>query len=108
MAQTGVTMTVEEIPKGWSRKKLKELLSVKNGKTDTVDAVEDGQYPLFDRSVLVKKSDKYLFDCEAIIIPGEGKDFSPKYLKLLCADDRRYYPCPQKSQRNLALLSEQK
>ena len=81
MAQTGVTMTVEEIPKGWSRKKLKELLSVKNGKTDTVDAVEDGQYPLFDRSVLVKKSDKYLFDCEAIIIPGEGKDFSPKYYK---------------------------
>jgi type I restriction enzyme S subunit len=34
---------------------------------------------LFDRSKFVKASSKYLFDCEALIVPGEGSEFLPKY-----------------------------
>ncbi|HQE50524.1 MAG TPA: restriction endonuclease subunit S, partial [Fervidobacterium sp.] len=33
------------------------------------------------RSKDVKRSSKYLFDCEAVIVPGEGKDFVPRYYK---------------------------
>lgn len=56
-----------------------ELCSIKNGKSDTKDAVEDGPYAFFDRSRTLKKSSRYLFDCEALIIPGEGAEFLPKH-----------------------------
>jgi|APTNR8051073442_1049403.scaffolds.fasta_scaffold04955_3 type I restriction enzyme S subunit len=54
------------------------LCSIKNGKSNTEDAVEDGAYAFFDRSKQAKRSTKYLFDCEALIIPGEGTEFLPK------------------------------
>ncbi|MGC7155480.1 restriction endonuclease subunit S [Metamycoplasma hominis] len=61
------------------RYKLSELCSITNGKSNTIDSNNNGKYCFFDRSQIVKHSDKYLFDCEAIIIPGEGTDFIPKY-----------------------------
>lgn len=59
--------------------KLGDICEISTGSTDTKDAVENGQYPLFDRSKKVKASDKYLFDCEALIMPGEGAEFLPRY-----------------------------
>jgi type I restriction enzyme S subunit len=56
-----------------------ELCSIKSGKSDTKDAVEGGPYAFFDRSRTVKQSDHYLYDCEALIIPGEGAEFLPKH-----------------------------
>ncbi len=67
------------IPDDWEVKRIGDLFNVKNGKTNSQDAVENGQYPLFDRSMKVKKSNKFLFDSEAIIVPGEGKEFIPRY-----------------------------
>jgi type I restriction enzyme S subunit len=72
---------IGEIPKGWEVKKLGDMATIKTGKTDVKDAVEDGEYPLFDRSDQIKRSNKYLFDTEAVIVPGEGKDFTPRYYK---------------------------
>jgi len=74
-------MTTEEIPEGWKECKLGDVATIKTGKTNSVDAVVDGAYPLFDRSMNVKKSSKYLFDCEAVLVPGEGKEFAPRYYK---------------------------
>ncbi len=71
----------DKIPDGWKKYKLNEIATIKSGKSNSIDAVADGIYPLFDRSKNVKKSSKYLFDCEAIIVPGEGEDFTPKYYK---------------------------
>ena len=59
--------------------KLGDICEISTGSTDTKDATENGQYPLFDRSKKVKGSDKYLFDCEAIIMPGEGAEFLPRH-----------------------------
>jgi type I restriction enzyme S subunit len=59
--------------------KLGDICEISTGSTDTKDATENGQYPLFDRSKKVKASDKYLFDCEALIMPGEGAEFLPRY-----------------------------
>src|SRR3989344_9322596 len=63
----------------WLLSTVGELFEVTNGKTNTDDAVANGSYPLFDRSVEIKYSDKFLFDTEAIIVPGEGKEFIPQY-----------------------------
>ena len=68
-----------KIPEGWEVKKLGELFTIRTGKTDVKDAVEKGKYPLYDRSKIIKKSNKYLFDSKAIIVPGEGKEFVPRY-----------------------------
>ena len=40
-----------------------------------------GKYPLFDRSQKIKRSDKYIFDGDSIIVPGEGKEFIPRYYR---------------------------
>ena len=69
------------IPEDWEETKIGIKCKIKNGKTNSQDAKEEGKYPLFDRSSLIKRSNKFLFDCEAIIIPGEGKDFIPRYFK---------------------------
>lgn len=59
---------------------IKNIAKITNGKSDVKDA-NNGKYLFFDRSSTIKKSDKYLFDSEAIIIPGEDSRqiFEPKY-----------------------------
>lgn len=56
----------------WEEKKLGEVSKIKTGDSDVQDAVADGEYPFFIRSKEVKRSNKYIYDGEAILIPGEG------------------------------------
>ena len=53
-------------------KKLGEVSVVGTGKSNTNEQVENGLYPFYVRSKFVKRINKYEFDEEAIIIPGEG------------------------------------
>ena len=69
------------IPKGWELVRLGSIASITTGKSNRQDADEKGIYPFFDRSQEVKKSNIWLKDCEAIIVPGEGTSFFPKYYK---------------------------
>lgn len=64
---------------GWEVTTLKSICKITNGKCNAQDHIEGGIYPLFDRSETRKASNSYLFDCEAVIIPGEGMRFTPKY-----------------------------
>jgi len=72
---------IGEIPEDWEVVRLGEVAKIKTGKSNVQDAKDEGNYLFFDRSGQIKKSDKYLFDKEAVIIPGEGKEFVPKYYK---------------------------
>jgi len=63
----------------WQIVPMGTLCSIKNGKSNAEDAKEDGPYTFFDRSKKVKKSTRYLYDCEALIIPGEGAEFLPRH-----------------------------
>ena len=69
------------IPKGWKFVKLDEYANISTGKCNREDAEEDGIYPLFDRSQEIKRSSVWLKECEAIIVPGEGTSFIPRYYK---------------------------
>jgi type I restriction enzyme S subunit len=64
---------------GWVVKKLGELCEINTGKSNTEDAIENGEFAFFDRSKIVKKSSKYLLNCAAIIVAGEGQKFLPKF-----------------------------
>lgn len=66
---------------GWAMVPMAELCSIQSGKSDTKDAVPDGPYAFFDRSKTIKRSSRFLRDCEALIIPGEGTEFLPRYFK---------------------------
>ncbi len=64
----------------WEGKTLREVcLRITNGKANAEDHEEDGIYPLFDRSAVIKRSSTFMFDSEAVILPGEGMRFVPKY-----------------------------
>lgn len=67
------------IPKGWKVVRLGEYANISTGKCNREDAEEAGIYPLFDRSQEIKKSNSWIKDCEAIIVPGEGTSFIPRY-----------------------------
>lgn len=69
------------LPEGWKVEKLGELANISTGKCNREDAEENGIYPLFDRSQEIKKSNEWIKDCEAIIVPGEGTEFMPRYYK---------------------------
>ncbi len=59
---------------------LTDVSSITTGSSNTVDAKNKGDYPFYDRSQIIKRSNKYLFDTEAVIVPGEGMDFIPRYV----------------------------
>ena len=56
----------------WEQRKAKEICSIGTGKSNTQDQVDDGKYPFYIRSDVPVRSNKYLYDCEAIITIGDG------------------------------------
>lgn len=61
-----------------------DIVTITNGNSNVQDAVtqsKDGLYPFFDRSEDIKYLPTFLFDKEAIIYPGEGTEFMPRYFK---------------------------
>jgi type I restriction enzyme S subunit len=56
----------------WEQRKAKDVCSIGTGKSDTQDQVADGAYPFYIRSDIPVRSDKYLYDCEAVITIGDG------------------------------------
>lgn len=63
----------------WETVKLGEISKITTGSSNRQDSTLTGEYAFFDRSVDVRTSDRYLFDADAVIVPGEGQDFVPKY-----------------------------
>ena len=57
----------------WERRRLGEVAHVKTGSKNTEDRVHDGHYPFFGRSEVVERINSYSHDCEAILVPGEGR-----------------------------------
>jgi len=56
----------------WEQRKAKELCSISTGKSNTQDKIEDGIYPFYVRSPIVERSNRYLFDEEAVLTVGDG------------------------------------
>ena len=56
----------------WEQRKAKELCSITTGKSNTQDQVDDGKYPFYIRSDMPVRSNRYLYDEEAVITIGDG------------------------------------
>jgi type I restriction enzyme S subunit len=57
----------------WETKRLGDVANIKTGSRNNEDKVEDGLYPFFVRSEFVERINSYSHDCEAILVPGEGR-----------------------------------
>ena len=74
--------------------RLGDIATITNGNSNVQDAIteyEDDLYPFFDRSEEIKYLPTFLFDKEAIIYPGEGTEFFPRYFNGKFALHQRCY-----------------
>jgi len=65
----------------WLNVELGSISNITTGSSNRVDSFLGGKFAFFDRSEDIRTSNRYLFDSEAVIVPGEGQDFVPKYFK---------------------------
>lgn len=65
----------------WDKVALGEISYITTGDSNREDSDLEAAYTFFDRSEDIRKSSRYLFDKEAVIVPGEGQQFVPKYFK---------------------------
>ena len=56
----------------WDQKLIGEICKIQTGKSNTQDETDEGLYPFYVRSPVVRKSYRYLFDCEAVLTVGDG------------------------------------
>ena len=57
----------------WEEKVVEDVCSVTTGNSNTQDRVDGGQYPFYIRSATPVRSNRYLFDTEAVITIGDGQ-----------------------------------
>ena len=62
----------------WTYKKLGELVSIHTGKLDANAANENGKYPFFTCAITPLRINSYSYDCECVLIAGNG-DLNVKY-----------------------------
>ena len=60
--------------------KLGKYVNIKTGKLDANASSENGQYPFFTCAVKPLKIDTYSYDCECVLVAGNG-DLNVKYYK---------------------------
>lgn len=56
----------------WKKRRIGDICNVSTGKSNTQDKVDDGKFPFYVRSPHIEKSNKYLYDEEAVLTVGDG------------------------------------
>ena len=97
------TPIVDGMPEGWRMSRLSKISPIVTGKKDANYGTADGQYPFFTCAQIPIKAPHFSFDCEAVILAGNG-DFNVKlYRGKFEAYQRTYVFSPYDS-INLFLL----
>lgn len=95
--------TVDGVPSGWKKVYLPDIAPIVTGKKDANFGTDDGKYLFFTCSQEPIKASSYSFDCDAVILAGNG-DFNVKlYRGRFEAYQRTYVFSPFDSD-NLFLL----
>ena len=63
---------IGEIPSHWEIMRMRYLCDMITGDKDTVNKVDDGQYPFYVRSPQIERINSYTFDGEAVLMAGDG------------------------------------
>ena len=71
------TPIVNGLPEGWKAIRLAQIAPILTGKKDANYGTDDGEYPFFTCAQEPIKAPAYSFDCDAVILAGNG-DFNVK------------------------------
>ena len=89
------TPITDGIPEGWQQLLLEQVAPILTGKKDANFSTEDGQYPFFTCAQTPLQAPSYSFDCDAVILAGNG-DFNVKlYRGQFEAYQRTYVLSPE-------------
>lgn len=92
------TKIVDGVPEGWEKVSLSEVAPILTGKRDANFGTTNGKYPFFTCAQAPIKAPSYSFDCNAVILAGNG-DFNVKLHRgKFEAYQRTYVFSPFKSQ----------
>ena len=69
---TRLTPWAKDKPLHWREIPARYLCTINTGSGDTVDADPDGSYPFYVRSDTAERSNRYTFDCDAVLTSGDG------------------------------------
>lgn len=89
------TPIVDGVPEGWKQLALEQITPILTGKKDANFSTEDGRYPFFTCAQAPLRAPSYSFDCNAVILAGNG-DFNVKlYRGKFEAYQRTYVLSPE-------------
>ena len=94
---------VDGVPEGWMKASLSEIAPILTGKKDANFSAENGQYPFFTCAQEPIKAPSYSFDCDAVILAGNG-DFNVKLYRGQFEAYQRTYILSPRDSKNLYLL----
>ena len=63
---------IGEIPSHWELLRMRFLCDMITGDKDTINKVDDGEYPFYVRSPHIERINSYSFDGEAVLMAGDG------------------------------------
>lgn len=63
----------------WEIDKIKNVCAIQTGNGNTQDKEKYGKYPFFVRSPIIEHSNKYIYDCEAVLTIGDGVNTGKVY-----------------------------
>ena len=82
--------------------RLGDYVNIKTGKLDANAASKDGQYPFFTCAITPLRIDTYSYDCECVLVAGNG-DLNVKYYSGKFDAYQRTYIIESKNKNNLSL-----
>lgn len=94
---------VDGVPEGWKKLSLPETAPIVTGKKDANFGTENGQYLFFTCAQEPIKAPAYSFDCDAVILAGNG-DFNVKLYRGQFEAYQRTYVFSPYNHENLYLL----
>jgi len=71
-------MNKQKLPEGWKEVELGTLVNIKTGKLDANKQDKDGIYPFFTCSEKISRINVWAYDCECVLVAGNG-DLNVKY-----------------------------
>ena len=97
------TKIVDGIPEGWQQLLLEQVAPILTGKKDANFSTTDGPYPFFTCAQTPLQAPSYSFDCNAVILAGNG-DFNVKLHRGQFEAYQRTYVLSPKDKKLLFLL----
>lgn len=94
---------VDGMPKGWKKVGLEKVAPILTGKKDANFGTDDGKYLFFTCAQEPIKAPSYSFDCDAVILAGNG-DFNVKLYRGQFEAYQRTYVFSPSDEDNLFLL----